>query len=56
MELHLAGNCHWRCSPGSVPGPVLLNIFISDLDAGVDCICTKFANTEMEGTANSLEG
>ena len=35
MELHLAGSCHWRCSPGSVPGPVLLNIFISDLNVSL---------------------
>lgn len=56
MGLHLAGSCHWWCSPASVPGPVLLNIFISDLNAGVDCICTNFIDTEVEGAANSLGG
>lgn len=35
MGPHLAGSCHWTCFLDSVPGPVLLNIFISDLNVSL---------------------
>ena len=49
----MTSGVHW----GSMLGLVLFNIFVSDMDSGIKCILSKFADgIKLSGAVDMLQG
>ncbi|KAJ7411599.1 hypothetical protein BTVI_48935 [Pitangus sulphuratus] len=49
--------CKWKAVTSGVLGPALFNIFVGDMDSGIECTLSKFADdTKLCGAINMLEG
>lgn len=47
----------WQWAPsGSISGLVLLNVFINDLDAGIECTLSEYSNDTKAGEAVDSSG
>jgi len=41
---------------GVPQGPLLFNIFVRDMDSGIECSLSRCANTKLYGVVDMLEG
>ncbi|PKU31813.1 rna-directed dna polymerase from mobile element jockey-like [Limosa lapponica baueri] len=49
--------CIQSVPQGLVQGPVLFNIFVGDMDSGIECTLSKFSdNTKLSDAVNTLKG
>lgn len=62
MDVHVPVMAQWQVETtevpqGSVLGPMLFATFINDIDSGIECTFSEFAdNTNLSGAADSLKG